>query len=53
MKPIGKEKIEKLEHILDKDECWCKPFLREIKGDNYWFHKDKKGGTALKVLKTN
>lgn len=47
--------MEEKKHILIGGTCWCKPILRKIKGQEYWFHKNEKGETALKNLnlKTN
>lgn len=49
--PTIKEKER--EHILKGNTCWCRPIFREMRGEGYWFHKNEKGETALKILKTN
>lgn len=36
-----------------RTDCWCKPELVELDGDNYWLHKDKNGKTILTDPKLN
>lgn len=52
MEYLGDEK-----HLLNHEDghiridCWCKPELRHLDGNNYLLHKDKNGNTIETDLK--